>query len=353
MMYTDTLNQLWKDHLAAGHTDAPTVVSTFAGCGGSSLGYSSAGFHELLAVENDKNAIETFSLNFPDVPVYGGDIAQLSVEEALSLTGQQPGELDVLDGSPPCQGFSTAGRREFGDQRNQLFNEFVRLLRGLQPRTFVMENVRGMVVGKMKLTFAQCLRELKASGYHVSARLLNAKYFGVPQSRERLIFIGVRNDLGMEPSHPAPRSRVIPAGEAIADVVNDPAEVEMLLGAGRKYAAFKGWEQLKPGESMSKLSAKGSNFNGIKFHPDKPANTIRKNDGQISMAGAMHWAARRRFTVAEFKRLGSFPDEFQFAGDYSDAVARIGNSVPPLFMKAIAEHVRSNLLEACEIQEAV
>ena len=193
--YPAHLEACWQEHLAPRAADAPTVVSLFAGCGGSSLGYSMAGFRELLAVEWDEHAVETFKANFPDVPVWQGDIAELSVEEYLRLTGLQPGELDVLDGSPPCQGFSTAGRRKMDDGRNQLFQEYVRLLRGLRPKVLVMENVSGMVKGKMKLIFVEILRELKASGYKVSARLMNAMYFGVPQSRERMIFIGIREDL--------------------------------------------------------------------------------------------------------------------------------------------------------------
>ncbi len=193
--YPAHLEACWREHLAPRPPDAPTVVSLFAGCGGSSLGYSMAGYRELLAVEWDDHAVETFRLNFPDVPVYHGDIGKLSVEECLRLAGVTPGELDVLDGSPPCQGFSTAGRRRMDDGRNQLFKEYVRLLRGLRPKVLVMENVSGMVKGKMKLIFVEILRELKASGYHVEARLMNAMYFGVPQSRERMIFIGVREDL--------------------------------------------------------------------------------------------------------------------------------------------------------------
>jgi site-specific DNA-cytosine methylase len=177
--YKETLDAAWAEHLAPRTADAPTVISTFAGGGGSSLGYSMAGFREVLAVEWDDNAAATFRLNFPHVPLYHGDIAKLSVEEALRISGLEPGELDVFDGSPPCQGFSTAGKREFGDKRNQLFKEYVRLLRGLRPKVFVMENVSGMVKGDMKLMFAEILRELKASGYAVKARLLNAMYFGV------------------------------------------------------------------------------------------------------------------------------------------------------------------------------
>jgi len=153
--YQAILEAAWHQHLAPRESDAPTVISTFAGCGGSSLGYSMAGFRELLAVEWDDNAVATFRLNFPDVPVYHGDIAKLTIEECLQLAGVGPGELDVLDGSPPCQGFSTAGKRQLEDSRNWLFREYVRLLRGLKPRVFVMENVSGMVKGKMKLVFAE------------------------------------------------------------------------------------------------------------------------------------------------------------------------------------------------------
>ncbi|MBW7959864.1 MAG: DNA cytosine methyltransferase, partial [Candidatus Promineofilum sp.] len=155
--YPAHLEAMWQLHLAPREANAPTVISTFAGAGGSSLGYSMAGFRELLAVEWDDNAVETFRLNFPGVPVYHGDIAKLSVDECLDMAGIATGDLDVLDGSPPCQGFSTAGKRQLDDPRNQLFREYVRLLRGLQPKVFVMENVSGMVKGKMKLVFVEIL----------------------------------------------------------------------------------------------------------------------------------------------------------------------------------------------------
>ncbi len=200
--YPALLNEAWAQAHAPREANAPTVISTFAGCGGSSLGYHMAGFRELLAVEWEQNAADTFRLNFPHVPLYHGDIAKLSVDECLRLASVKPGDLDVFDGSPPCQGFSTAGKREIGDARNQLFREYCRLLEGLRPRAFVMENVSGMVKGDFKIVFAEILRTLKGCGYRVKARLLNAMFFGVPQSRERMIFVGVREDIGREPSHP-------------------------------------------------------------------------------------------------------------------------------------------------------
>lgn len=173
----------------------PSVISTFAGGGGSSLGYHQAGFKELLAVEWDDDAVRALQDNFPGLQVYHGDIKDLSVEECLNLAGIKPGDLDVFDGSPPCQGFSTAGKRKLDDPRNSLFGEFVRLLEGLKPKVFVMENVKGIIKGAMKQIFLQIMASLRGAGYHVEAQVMNAKHYGVPQSRERVIFIGLRKDL--------------------------------------------------------------------------------------------------------------------------------------------------------------
>jgi DNA (cytosine-5)-methyltransferase 1 len=200
-----------------------TVVSTFAGCGGSSTGYVWAGGKVLLAVEWDKYAVDTYRLNHPHTALYHGDIAKLSVDECLDRTGLHPGELNILDGSPPCQGFSVSGKRQFDDPRNQLFREFARLLEGLRPKTFLMENVPGLVKGKMKLVFAEVLTELRAVGYKVTVRMMNMVYFGVPQARERLIFVGVRDDLGIEPSHPKAQVHPITVREAWEGVPEEPA----------------------------------------------------------------------------------------------------------------------------------
>lgn len=289
-----------------------TVISTFAGCGGSSTGYVWAGGKVLLAVEWDDNAVATYRANYPDTSIYHGDIAKLSVDECLQLTGVKIGELDIFDGSPPCQGFSTAGKRNFDDDRNQLFREYVRLLRGLQPKVFVMENVSGMVKGKMKLIFAEIMRELKASGYQVKCQLMNAMYFGVPQSRQRVIFIGVRDDLGIVPSFPKAQSRPTGIEEAIP----------YLSGAKINYTMMQG------------MVLDGSR----PWHTSQePAPTLSKSGNYAVMdSGKL-----RRFSVFEATRLASFPDCFKWN---KDAIERIGNSVPPRFMQAIAEHIRDNIL---------
>jgi DNA (cytosine-5)-methyltransferase 1 len=246
----------------------------------------------------------------------------------------------VLDGSPPCQGFSTSGKRQLDDPRNGLFREYVRLLDGLRPRLFVMENVGGLVLGKMRLVFVEILRALKSCGYAVTAGRLNAMYFGVPQSRERLIFVGARDDLGLAPSVPSAERYPPTVRQALAGVAVDEAERTWLLAAGQKYAAYRHWARIPLGRRLADLPGFTAGFNARKYHPDRPAPTVVRNDGNLSMHGAMHWAEQRRFTVAEFQRLAAFPDEFQCVGDWSAAVHQIGNAVPPLFMRALAVHLR-------------
>lgn len=328
--YSGVLAEAWTQHLAPRESDAPTVISLFAGAGGSSLGYSMAGFRELLAVECDANAVETFKANFHEVPVYHGDVSKLSVEEVMARTSLKSGELDVLDGSPPCQGFSTAGKREMGDSRNQLFREYVRLLRGLRPKAFIMENVSGMVKGKMKLIFVEILKELKASGYKVSARLVNAMYFCVPQSRPRMIFVGVRDNIAAIPTHPPAESCGIVLQAALSGLID-----------GEQKAPGLYPNQLKNYAETRRGSSHHKRFSLNRLAWDSVAPTILKPSGS---GGHMHPDDPRLLSTAELRRVASFPDGFTFKGSWNDSVNRIGNSVPPLLMRAIARHVRENIL---------
>jgi len=298
-----------------------------------------AGYRELLAVEWDDNAVETFRLNFPGVPVYHGDIAKLSVDDCLSMAGLVPGELDVFDGSPPCQGFSTAGKRILDDPRNQLFREYVRLLRGLRPKVFVMENVSGMVKGKMKLVFVDILKELKASGYRVSARLLNAMYFHVPQSRERMIFIGVRDDLGIEPTHPKGEGRPVTVGDAWrGSLDNGPSAT----GQRARIAAHMPPGTNNGGGKYSHISeGKKVEFGLSRLSYHKPCPAVIRNSGKLFVPNGNNYLG-----IEQLKRVASLPDPYAMVGSYDDKWNRIGNSVPPLFMEAIARHIRREILDA-------
>lgn len=316
------------------------VISTFSGCGGSSLGYKRAGGEMLLAVEWEKNAVDTYAKNHPTTQIFHGDIADLTVESALERTGLKAGELDIFDGSPPCQGFSTSGKRKMGDERNKLFEEYCRLLKGLQPKVFVMENVSGMVKGNMKFVFVEALKSLKACGYRVKAKLMNAKYYGVPQSRQRMIFIGVREDFNVEPSYPEPSTKVVTVRQAFKDCPN--GERRKPRGGLAELIS-----KIKPGESASKYHPKGHYFGTSRLHWDKPSCTIIKTFGE-TMNVVLHPDIDESISLEEVRRLFTFPDDYIFEGEFKDAWARMGNCVPPDLMKAIALHIKGKILPLCK-----
>ena len=284
-----------------------SVVSLFAGCGGSSAGYKAAGGKVLLAVDCDGDALDVYRKNLPGTKIHEGDVRDLSARKCCRLAGIKPGELDVLDASPPCQGFSAIGKRQLGDMRNELVFESIRLLDGLQPKAFVLENVGGMIEGVMKLAFADALESMKASGYRVKACLLDTQYFNVPQSRERLVFLGVRADLGIEPSFPSGRSEPQSIRQALK-----------LHGTGwvRNTHFLTGWRSI-----------------------DKPCVTIVARHPPVLRVNG----SERPLTFDECSTIQGFRSDWIWPKKIHRYV---GNSVPPPFMAAIAEHVRNEILEA-------
>lgn len=192
------------------------AVSTFSGCGGSSTGYRMAGFRMLYASEFVPAAQDTYRANMEDYTFLDGrDIREVTASNLLNMAGVGMGEIDLFDGSPPCSAFSTAGKldggwgkvKKYSDTKQRvddLFFEYVRLIKETQPRVFVAENVAGLVRGVAKGYFLMILKALKECGYQVTAKVLNAAWLGVPQVRNRLIFVGVRNDLAAVPVHPGP-----------------------------------------------------------------------------------------------------------------------------------------------------
>ena len=315
----------------------PTVISTFAGCGGSSLGYKLAGFKELLAIDFDKNAVETFKLNFPEMPIWQKDIKEIKSQEIFGFCKIKKGELDVLDGSPPCQGFSTAGKRQITDPRNNLFNHFVRLIEELQPKVFVMENVSGMVKGKMKGRFKEIVLKLKNTGYIVKCKQLNAMYYNVPQSRQRLFFIGVRSDLGKEPVFPIPSKKIIIVKEALKDNISIESEIKEAFDKTPNYIKPL-LKKMKDYEVASKYDIKGNYFNHKRNGISRPSRTILKTPDTY------HHRENRLLTETELKLLSSFPVDFKLLGTLTNKYNRIGNAVMPNQMKAIAEIIKEKIL---------
>jgi DNA (cytosine-5)-methyltransferase 1 len=142
--------------------------------------------------------------------------------------------------------------------------------------------------------------------------------------------------------HPRPVTTPVAAGESLVGCSASPEQLAELFEAARKYRSFKYWHKIRIGHSETKITGQG--FNAVKFDPRKPARTIRRNDGNLEMHGAMHWGECRRFSLPEFKRFSSFPDAFIFAGEFPEGIRQVGNCVPPLFMKAIAQNIESELL---------
>ena len=142
--------------------------------------------------------------------------------------------------------------------------------------------------------------------------------------------------------HPGPEMAPIASGRSLEGCSTPPEQLAALFDAGRKYRSFKFWNRMCVGSSETRITGQG--FNAVKFDPRKPARTIRRNDGNLGMHGAMHWSECRRFSLPEFKRFGSFPDGFVFADGFEEGIRQVGDCVPPLFMRAIAEHLRDCVL---------
>ena len=355
-----------------------SLVSTFSGCGGACLGFEMAGFETLYASEFVKEARETYQLNHQGVFIDPRDIRNVLPGEILKKIGLKKGELDVLEGSPPCSSFSTAGNREkdwgkvkkYSDgnqQTDDLFFEFSRVLNGLQPKVFLAENVAGLVKGTARGYFKEILRDLKSCGYRVEAKVLDAKWLGVPQTRTRLFFYGVRNDLNQNPEWPEPLSytysiqdacpwitnkgeygklsqdwfpRAVSAGHP-SEVVKEewePADISrQLSNPGEPYAIYSKWLKLKPGESSKKY------LNLIRTNAEKPCHCVTQTAGATGAAGITHPSEPRKFTIPELRLICSFPEDFKLTGSFQQRWERLGRAVPPLMSKALATKIKEVL----------
>lgn len=324
------------------------VVSLFSGIGGSSLGYELAGFKVLAAVEFLDYQARNYKLNHPNTKLYQEDIRKLTPERLLNDLNLKIGELDVLDGSPPCSSFSTAGikhkgwgkNKKYGNKNQQtddLFFEYIRFVKGLQPKVFVAENVSGLIKGTSKGMFNEIFNIFKDCGYRVKAKLMNAANYGVPQIRQRLIFIGVRDDLNIEPHYPLPYGKVVTLKEAFKEVVNsdqDLKEVDI-----SKYAIFKNLIKLSEyGKSNKYISL-------LKESSNKPCRTLTASNFNLGAASVCHWD-NRKFTINECKAICSFPQSWKVTGkNYQERGEGFGRAVPPKLMEAIANNIKDNILQ--------
>lgn len=338
----------------------PEAVSLFSGCGGSSLGYKMAGFKMLLANEFIPSAREVYKKNFPNTIMLEDDVRKISAKDILSMIGKKPGELDLLDGSPPCSSFSTAGRRNkgWGKEKNysddiwqrtdDLYFEFIRLLKGIQPKIFLSENVPSLTVGVNKGYFNEIFTGLQRAGYRVKACILSAKYFGVAQDRKRLFFMGIRNNFNVEPSFPKQKGKIVTCREALKNVINEEWE----LADARQFTnrwALKWLKLLKSGQRGCDIHPRDGYFSLIRIDMNDVAPTLTTlaigNALQNKKrSGLCHSTEDRYLTISELKRICSFPDDFILTGNFSQQWERLARAVPPLLMKAIASHIKTEVL---------
>jgi DNA (cytosine-5)-methyltransferase 1 len=328
------------------------VISTFSGIGGSSQGYKQAGLQVLASVEFLDYQARNYRLNHPTTKVYQEDIRKLNPLDILRDLGLKPGELDILDGSPPCSSFSTNGIVEEGwgkskaygnrvQRTDDLFFEFIRFLQVIQPKVFVAENVSGLIKGTSKGHFNTFFDYFQKAGYRVKAKLMNAANYGVPQKRERVIFIGVRQDLPFEPVYPSPKSKIVSVQDALKGISVDIGENVKISDLSKKY-----WANTRPGSDFGvaakALTGKAKRFSCKKLNPNDTANTITA----ASYSDIFHWAEARNLYTEELKALQSFPLDFKVIGNSRrDRCEGIGRAVPPLMMQAIAETIKEKILD--------
>lgn len=348
-------------------------VDLFSGAGGFSVGLESAGFNSIYAVEIDASAVATYRANHHHTLVFDANIAKLRAEELRLQLKLRAGELELLVGGPPCQGFSTVGKKDEFDSRNQLFKHYFRIVAALRPQFVVFENVTGFKRMYNGSAFNAVCEKFRALGYDVDARILNAVEYGVPQLRERTIVLGV--PAGFKFTWPSaihaksaePTMFLLPPvtlHEALGDLPQvDSGSASMEYGSAPATA----YQKLMRGQSSILTEHEGPNHGQsllrvirnvpaggtisdipVEFRPrsgfantyarlwwDRPSTTITRNFGTPSSSRCIHPLLDRGLTTREGARLQSFPDNYIFIGTRSSKNLQIGNAVPPLLAQAI------------------
>jgi DNA (cytosine-5)-methyltransferase 1 len=327
----------------------PTTVSLFAGGGGLTLGLEKAGFRTIFATDVEPSAAETFRHNFPRVPFWLGDIRRLTQRHLLeSLEGRQ---VDVVAGGPPCQGFSTIGDQNPGDARNGLFWCFVRVVRWLKPRCFLMENVnylRTQYGGRYEREIVTAFEEM---GYRVKVATLNAADFGVPQIRKRVFFFGSLLDSPFEwptPTHGEGRNFYNTVWSAIQDLQRPKEKISnhsFLRHSDRVVARYKltpeGGRMPPPSQLPEEIRRKNFGNTYKRLHRKRPSLTLVPGNN----AFPIHPLENRSLSPREAARLQSFPDSHVFFGTRAEQCKLVGNAVPMLLAERLGESILVHVKE--------
>ena len=370
-------------------------ISFFAGGGGSSAGYKLAGGDCKFVNEFQQVAVDTYLANWPNTPHIRGDIKNVTGEKIMEMTGIKKGELDILDGSPPCPPFSMSGTKQKGwgkektaygmKQQNieDLTFEQIRIANEMQPKVIVCENVKGLTMDYAKEHMQRMVNEFEACGYTTVWKVLKGHYFGVPQKRERVFIVSVRNDvldkIGMPfmvlggAIYPEPEEHVTTIKEAIMDLQRNNenvVEAEELKESMKKSAKYKWLKRLpknpdkvvsvgddvvgpwydKVIEHRKKMGKtiperKSSFYQSRRVPWNQASHTLSEQGLQTSLAVHLHPEEDRVFTTKEAARLMTLPEDYKFTGTLNEKLARIGLMVAPLQMKYLADNIYKNILK--------
>jgi len=364
-------------------------LSLFSGCGGCSLGLKQAGFAVKLAADIDADPCETYAVNLGRETLWPVDLSHVQPEELLGRSGLDPSELDIIVGGPPCQGFSSAGNKDWADPRNSLLKKFVEIVTSLQPTWFIMENVEGLLTAKDGFFTIEAIARFLEAGYWVKAKKVYMEQYGLPQKRKRVFVVGNleqcqfefppityhnSNQLSLFDLHPQlsilDAIGDLPAASESGIVVYDRSGYGPLRRQDGKPVLHHQLKQvnsltqqrinlLAPGATMKDLpkhlqhasfnrratrrvmdgtptEKRGGAPNGLKrLLAKEPSLTITS----ASPREFVHPIENRLLTLREGARLQSFPDWYEFQGSWSSIATQIGNAIPPMFMKLLATYI--------------
>ena len=329
-----------------------TSIELFAGAGGLALGVEKAGFNTLGLIEFDKDAADTLKKNRPNWNVINDDIANISCLDLEKYFSIKKGELDLLSGGAPCQAFSYAGKRlGLEDARGTLFYHYALFLEKLQPKMFLFENVRGLLTHDHGKTYSTMLDIFTRAGYTIDKQVLNAWHYGVPQKRERLITIGIRNDLVGKTEYRFPKAHSYKP--VLRDVLLDCPDGPGVPYGEKKRKIFElvpaggYWRDIDPAiakEYMKSCWDMEGGRTGIlrRMSLDEPSLTVLTSPSQ-KQTERCHPLEARPFTVRENARCQTFPDDWEFCGNVSAQYKQVGNAVPVNLAYDIAKEIVHSL----------
>ncbi len=326
-----------------------TTIELFAGAGGLALGVEKAGFNTLGLIEFDKDASETLKKNRPEWNVINDDIANISCMDLETKFSLNKGELDLLSGGAPCQSFSYAGKRlGLEDARGTLFYHYAIFLEKLQPKMFLFENVKGLQTHDQGKTYKTMISIFMNAGYNIQSKVLNAWDYGVPQKRERLITIGIRNDLVNKVTYNFPEKHKYKP--ILKDILHDVPDSPGVQYGENKRKIFElvpaggYWRDIDADVAKDYMKScwnMGGGRTGIlrRLSLNEPSLTVLTSPSQ-KQTERCHPLEARPFTTRENARCQTFPDNWEFCGNVSSQYKQIGNAVPVNLAFEIAKEIK-------------